>query len=254
VVVLGKADRCDDPAAAVARVRAHLDAGRVRDASPRARAPAGDVDWRGDEPASHGGADVPVGDEPVDEPVAVLALDARSPAAAEALLPWLVRGRTLVMLGSSGAGKTTLANTLARALDGDPIDTPGRTGAVRARDERGRHTTTARSLRRTAAGACLIDTPGLRQLWLDADAGDLHAAFPEIGALAPHCRYRDCRHEREPGCAVREGVSAERLANFRKLLRETLRDERDYFERRRERLLWRQLARARRQPPPCERA
>jgi len=187
VVVLTKADTCDDPAAAIARVRTHL--GDARD------------------------------------DVAVLAVDGRSPDAAAALAPWLVRGTTLVTLGSSGAGKTTLTNTLTGAAS--------LTGAVRADDQRGQHTTTVRTLHRTEDGACLIDTPGLRQLWLDADADTLNDAFPEIGMLALRCRYRDCRHAQEPGCAVREQVPRERLVSFQKLLREANRESDDIFQRRR---------------------
>ena len=185
-IVLTKADRCDDPAAAVERVRRHL--GDARD------------------------------------DVAVLAVDARSPAAAAALAPWLARGSTLVTLGSSGAGKTTLANTLTGAAS--------TTHAVRSTDERGQHTTTVRTLHRTDGGACLIDTPGLRQLWLDADAETLDGAFPEIGMLALRCRYRNCRHAREPDCAVREQVAPERLLSFQKLLREANRESADIFQRR----------------------
>jgi ribosome biogenesis GTPase len=187
VVVLTKADACDDPATAVARVRTHL--GDARD------------------------------------DVAVVAVDGRSRDAAAALAPWLGRGSTLVTLGSSGAGKTTLTNTLA--------DAASLTGAVRASDERGQHTTTVRTLHRTSGGACLIDTPGLRQLWLDADAQTLNDAFPEIGMLALRCRYRDCRHGQEPGCAVREQVPRERLVSFQKLLREANREGDDVFQRRR---------------------
>ena len=187
VVVLTKADACGDPAAAVARVRTHL--GDARD------------------------------------DVAVLAVDGRSHLAAEALAPWLVRGATLVTLGSSGAGKTTLTNTLTGAA--------ALTGAVRATDERGQHTTTVRTLHRTGGGACLIDTPGLRQLWLDADANTLNDAFPEIGMLALRCRYRNCRHAQEPDCAVREQVPRERLVSFQKLLREANRESDDIFQRRR---------------------
>ena len=187
VVVLTKADECPAPAGAIARVRAHL--GDARD------------------------------------DVAVLAVDGRSAAAAEALAPWLARGSTLVTLGSSGAGKTTLTNTLTGAAS--------LTGHVRLGDERGQHTTTVRTLHRTPGGACLIDTPGLRQLWLDADADTLHGAFPEIGTLALRCRYRDCRHLQEPGCAVREQVPRERLVSFQKLLREANRESEDVFQRRR---------------------
>ena len=187
VVVLTKADACADPDAAVARVRAHL--GDARD------------------------------------DIAVLAIDGRSPAAAQALAPWLARGSTLVTLGSSGAGKTTLTNTLTGA--------GATTHAVRAGDERGQHTTTVRTLHRTAGGACLIDTPGLRQLWLDADPDTLNDAFPEIGTFALRCRYRNCRHAREPGCAVREQVAPARLLSFQKLLREANRENDDPFQRRR---------------------
>ena len=188
VVVLTKADACADPAGAIARVRGHV--GDARD------------------------------------DIAVVAVDGRSPVAAQALAPWLVRGATLVTLGSSGAGKTTLTNTLTGAA--------AATHAVRAADERGQHTTTVRTLHRTEGGACLIDTPGLRQLWLDADAGTLNDAFPEIGTLALRCRYRNCRHAQEPGCAVREQVPAARLASFQKLMREANRESTDVFQRRRQ--------------------
>jgi ribosome biogenesis GTPase / thiamine phosphate phosphatase len=187
VIVLTKADQCRDVTGALARVRSHL--GDARD------------------------------------DVAVIAVDGRSPGAARALAPWLVRGSTLVTLGSSGAGKTTLTNTLSGAA--------AITHAVRDSDERGQHTTTVRTLHRTPDGACLIDTPGLRQLWLDADADTLHGAFPEIGTLALRCRYRNCRHTHEPGCAVREQVPHERLVSFQKLLREANRESDDVFQRRR---------------------
>ena len=188
VVVLTKADECPDVAGALARVRTHL--GDARD------------------------------------DITVVAVDGRSPDAAIALAPWLARGSTLVTLGSSGAGKTTLTNTLTGAAS--------TTNAVRAADERGQHTTTVRTLHRTGAGACLIDTPGLRQLWLDADADTLNGAFPEIGTLALQCHYRNCRHAQEPGCAVRAQVPKERLVSFQKLLREANREQDDIFQRRRQ--------------------
>jgi ribosome biogenesis GTPase len=215
VVVLTKADGCADPASAIARVRGHLGATDGHDAH-----------------AHDGEADAA-------NKIDVVAVDGRSPAAVDALSPWLACGSTLVMLGSSGAGKTTLANTLTGA---DAL-----TGAVRDGDERGQHTTTVRTLRRTAGGACLIDTPGLRQLWLDADADELQGAFPEIGRLAAQCRYRNCRHESEPGCAVRETVPPERLKSFHKLLREARRDQVDVFERRRQVAVHKQRTRDSRQ-------
>jgi ribosome biogenesis GTPase / thiamine phosphate phosphatase len=149
--------------------------------------------------------------------VAVLAVNGQSPHAAIALAPWLGAGQTLVVVGSSGAGKSTLTNTL---IGHDVQDT----GGTRMGDGRGRHTTTVRSLHALASGACIIDTPGLRTLRLDADSGDVAQAFDDIARLAPHCRFRDCRHADEPGCAVRAGVEAARLKNFQKLQREAERD------------------------------
>ncbi len=160
----------------------------------------------------------------------VVAVDARDPASAAALQPWLARGRTLVLLGSSGVGKSTLTNALA-GLGADPSRAQA-TGGVRAGDERGRHTTTARTLHLTPHGACLIDTPGLRTLRLDGDEQALRASFDDIGALAECCRFRDCRHDGEPGCAVREAVDARRIANYDKLQRELRRDTLSALERR----------------------
>jgi ribosome biogenesis GTPase len=124
-------------------------------------------------------------------------------------------GQTAVLLGSSGVGKSTLLNRLA----GNELM---RTGAVAA-DGTGRHTTTHRELVRLPTGALMIDTPGLRELqfW----EGDVGAAFEDIEALALECRFRDCAHESEPGCAVHEAIDAgtlalDRLRSWRKLQRE----------------------------------
>jgi ribosome biogenesis GTPase len=206
VVVLTKADACADAAAAVARVQAHVRVDAARGAG---------------------------------ETLPVVAVDGRSAQARETLAPWLSCGRTLVTLGSSGAGKTTLTNTLTGMT--------ALTGAVREGDGRGQHTTTTRTLHQAAGGACLIDTPGLRQLWLDADAGQLQGAFPEIGALASQCRYRNCRHGTEPGCAVREHVAPERLKSFQKLLREANREGLDVFQRQRQQAVYKQRTRESRQ-------
>lgn len=156
----------------------------------------------------------------------VLALDTRQPSTAAALSGWLLPGRTLVLLGSSGAGKSSLANTLQAADGVAGGGVSGRaTGAVRADDSRGRHTTTVRSLLPLPGGACVIDTPGLRALRLDLDdAAPLAGVFADVARLAPLCRFRDCAHGQEPGCAVRAAVDAPRLANFHKLLREAGRD------------------------------
>jgi ribosome biogenesis GTPase len=155
---------------------------------------------------------------------AVVAVNALQVDARAALGPWLQAGQTLVLLGSSGAGKSTLTNTLI----GHAVAT---TGANRAGDSRGRHTTTVRSLHGTPQGACIIDTPGLRTLRLDGEVAELGSAFGDIAQLSLNCRFRDCRHEDEPGCAVRSGVAPERLKNYNKLLREARRDSITALER-----------------------
>ena len=153
------------------------------------------------------------------------------------LVPWLTEGSTLVLLGSSGAGKSTLTNALLDA----PVQL---TGAPRAGDGRGRHTTTARSLHITPDGACIIDTPGLRTLRLDGDAGSIGAVFDDIAQLAPLCRFRDCQHDDEPGCAVQGAVPPERLRNYQKLLREARRDTLTALQRKAEVAIWKQRGRA----------
>ncbi|MBL0216117.1 MAG: ribosome small subunit-dependent GTPase A [Myxococcales bacterium] len=122
-------------------------------------------------------------------------------------------GRTAVLLGSSGVGKSTLLNTL--------IGTTQEVRALRA-DERGRHTTTRRELFVAPDGGLWIDTPGMRELaqWIDDDEEVDEHAFDDILALAAGCRFRDCRHTDEPGCAVRGVVDPVRLASFLKLARE----------------------------------
>jgi ribosome biogenesis GTPase len=129
-------------------------------------------------------------------------------------------GGTTALLGSSGVGKSSLIN----AIVGDKLQL---TAAVRPDDDRGRHTTTARQLILVPGGGILIDTPGMRevQLW-DASDG-LDAAFSDIERLARSCKFRDCRHASEPGCAVRQAIAADqfaedRLDSFHKLEREQL--------------------------------
>ena len=123
------------------------------------------------------------------------------------LLAELRPGRTLALVGSSGAGKSTLVN---RLLERDAQ----RTSAVRASDDRGRHTTTHRQMFSLPGGAHVIDTPGLREIQL-TDAGEEVEVFPDVLAFAAECRFRDCRHEREPDCAVRAAVADGRLPGER---------------------------------------
>jgi ribosome biogenesis GTPase len=169
--------------------------------------------------------------------VPVLAVNALTGQARAEIGPWLAAGQTLVLLGSSGAGKSTLTNTLAGDARQD-------TGAVRRGDERGQHTTTARSLHRCADGACIIDTPGLRTWRPDADAQALAATFEDVQGLAARCQFRNCRHEDEPGCAVRAQVDADRLSNYQKLLRDAQRSQQTPLDRIALRQKWKRLRKA----------
>jgi ribosome biogenesis GTPase len=144
----------------------------------------------------------------------------------EALAPYLGPGTTAVLLGSSGVGKSTLINCLVNAEVQKTLE-------VRAGDDRGRHATTYRRLFPLTGGGALIDTPGMRefQLW---DAAGLDGAFEEIGLLAESCRFRDCTHLSEPGCAVKLAIAdgvmePQRLLNFQKLKREL-----EYIDRRKD--------------------
>lgn len=143
-----------------------------------------------------------------------IAIDATDPAETGRLAPWCRTGDTLALVGSSGVGKTTIRN----ALTGEDAATQG----VRKGDEKGRHTTTARELVQTVTGGWLIDTPGMRALRL-ADASDgIDIVFADIERLAADCRFSDCAHDTEPGCAVRAAIEdgtldADRLARWRKL-------------------------------------
>lgn len=148
----------------------------------------------------------------------VLPLSAKTGVGIAALAEWIRPGRTVGFVGSSGVGKSTLVNFL-RGSELIP------TKETRARDEHGRHTTTHRQLFLLPGGGVLLDTPGMREMqpW-EADSG-IAKAFDEIEALAASCRFKDCGHDTEPGCAVKAGVEsgavlAARLASWRKLREE----------------------------------
>lgn len=150
--------------------------------------------------------------------VEILSVSATEGEGLEALAAALAPGSTSVFIGPSGVGKSSLINAL---LGADQLAT----GAVRSGDGKGRHTTTSRQLFALPTGALVIDTPGTRELGLIADESALAFSFPEIDSLAADCRFRDCDHRDEPGCAVRRAVdegrlAGERLASYHKQKRE----------------------------------
>jgi ribosome biogenesis GTPase len=176
VIVLNKADGCNDVAARAAEV------GRI------------------------------AGDAPV------FVLSARTGQGIDALRSFLACGQTVVLLGSSGVGKSTLVNRLL-GQEWQAVQ------PIREKDSRGRHTTTARDLLLLPCGAMVIDTPGLRELHLWDASDGVAQAFADIDELAGKCRFRDCRHENEPGCAIQAALRAgtleeARLENRKKLERE----------------------------------
>lgn len=185
--------------------------------------------------------------------VAVVPLSALGGSGLDALAPWLGAGRTVALLGSSGVGKSTLVN----ALLGEQRQA---TGGVREDDSRGRHTTTHRELVPLPGGALLLDTPGMRELQLWGDEGALDGAFPEIASLAEGCRFRDCGHESEPGCAVLEALGRgaldeDRLDSWRKLQRELQRLERrqDALARKAAEAKWKAISKSMKHHPKAHR-
>ncbi|MEC6907718.1 ribosome small subunit-dependent GTPase A [Photobacterium piscicola] len=135
-----------------------------------------------------------------------------------ALQDYCQRGKTVAFLGSSGVGKSTLVNNL---LNNDEMET----GAIREQDSKGRHTTTYRTIKWLPEGGLLMDTPGMRELQLSDVKEGIKLTFSDIESLATACRFKDCQHQNEPGCAVVKAIangelSTRRLNNFHKLLRE----------------------------------
>jgi ribosome biogenesis GTPase len=162
--------------------------------------------------------------------IPILPISALTDAGMDALRDWLRPGSTLALLGPSGAGKSTLVNALA----GGDVMATGTTSA----DGHGRHTTTHRALIALPGDVTVIDTPGLREVGMWAGTAASEYLFADITELAVHCRYGDCTHDAEPGCAVREAVAAgtlsgERFEQWQQLQREARRAERTAQEQRR---------------------
>ncbi|WP_045498633.1 ribosome small subunit-dependent GTPase A [Vibrio hyugaensis] len=134
------------------------------------------------------------------------------------LMSWCGEGQTVAFIGSSGVGKSTLVNTLLGEQEQE-------TGGIREDDSKGRHTTTSRSIHLLPSGGVLMDTPGMREIQLaDCEAG-VNETFSDIEALAEQCRFGDCQHQTEPGCAVQVAIEdgtleMRRFTNYQKLLRE----------------------------------
>lgn len=157
-------------------------------------------------------------------------LDARSHIDVARLEPWCRHGQTVALLGSSGVGKSTLTNTLA----GDKVQA---TRDIREDDAKGRHTTTGRSLHQLPMGGWLLDTPGMRELQLTDSEHGLDDIFSDIVSLATACRFNDCGHESEPGCAVQTAIKCgnldpNRLKRYRKLTAENAKNQASLAERR----------------------
>lgn len=148
----------------------------------------------------------------------VLAVNSLNSSSVKQLSPWCCEGKTVAFLGSSGVGKSSIINTLL----GHTIQ---QTNSIRGDDDKGRHTTTQRTLHLLPTGGILIDTPGMRELKLSDCEQGIEDTFSEISEYAKYCKFSDCQHENEPGCAVKKAIDSNkldkrRLTNYRKLMRE----------------------------------
>lgn len=192
------------------RIERYLAAAHASGAQPVVLLNKADV---GDDPAARA-AEV----EAIAPGVPVFVVSAQTRRGLKALAPWLEPGRTVAFLGSSGVGKSTLINRLA----GERLQD---TQEVRE-DDKGRHTTTQRELIVTPAGALVIDTPGMRELQPWDDGGGRAAAFADVAEIAARCRFRDCAHTVEPGCAIVAALAdgtldPARWQSYQRLARET---------------------------------
>lgn len=156
-------------------------------------------------------------------------LDARNVEEVDVLQSWCRPGQTIALLGSSGVGKSTLANTLGVGSQ--------TTGEIREKDGKGRHVTTARSLHLLPSGGVLVDNPGMRELQLPACEEGVSDLFDDVLCIAKDCRFSDCSHEGDAGCAVMAAVASGKLderryTSFQKLLAEQARNSRSLAERR----------------------
>ncbi|AKG21563.1 ribosome small subunit-dependent GTPase A [Calothrix sp. 336/3] len=176
--------------------------------------------------------------------VPIITISAATSQGLEALQTYLQPGQTVALLGSSGVGKSTITNQLL----GETVQT---VQTVRQGDNRGKHTTTHRELLRLPNRGLIIDTPGMRELQMWSGDEGISGSFADIEELAQQCRFRDCQHKHEPGCAVRQALQdgsldASRFANYQKLQREikymeTKQDQREYIA---EKEKWKKITKA----------
>ncbi len=181
--------------------------------------------------------------------VPIVTLSAMQQQGMELLQPYLQPGKTIVLLGSSGVGKSTITNQ----LKGESVQT---VQAVRLGDDRGKHTTTHRQLIMLPSGALIIDTPGMRELQVWSATEGLPETFMDIEKLVEQCRFHDCQHDSEPGCAIQKALAggqldSKRLLNYQKLQKEAQhlsrkQDKRSYLA---EKEQWKKISKASRNHP-----